>query len=200
MRIGIVGATRSGRQSHPSDSCKAGLSGGQSPLVCVVALRRGARSPFVDREVTVEDAESADFSGIDIALFSAGATTPRALVPKVAAAGAIVVDNSSAFRMDPTVPLVVSEVNPRSIECAMSAGGRGIIANLNCTTMAAMPMLKPLHDEAGLIRIVASTYQAVFGGGAAGVAELEKQVRTVANVSAKLTMSGDAVEMPAPQN
>jgi aspartate-semialdehyde dehydrogenase len=154
----------------------------------------------VDREVTVEDAESADFSGIDIALFSAGATTPRALVPKVAAAGTIVVDNSSAFRMDPTVPLVVSEVNPGSIECAMSAGGRGIIANLNCTTMAAMPMLKPLHDEAGLIRIVASTYQAVFGGGAAGVAELEKQVRTVANVSAKLTMSGDAVEMPAPQN
>jgi aspartate-semialdehyde dehydrogenase len=94
------------------------------------------------REVTVEDAESADFSEIDIALFSAGATTSRALVPKVAAAGAIVVDNSSAFRMDPSIPLVVSEVNPGSIECAMSAGGRGIIANLNCTTMAAMPHAK----------------------------------------------------------
>ena len=159
----------------------------------------GRKIAFMGREVTVEDAESADFSGIDIAFFSAGAPTSRALVPKVAAAGAIVVDNSSAFRMDPAVPLVVSEVNPGSIERAMSGGGRGIIANPNCTTMAAMPVLKPLHDEAGLIRIVASTYQAVSGGGAAGVAELEKQVRTVADVSAKLAMSGDAVEMPAPQ-
>ncbi len=124
--------------------------------------------PYGDREVTVEDASTADPSGLDIALFSAGATTSRALAPRFAEAGAIVVDNSSAWRMDPDVPLVVSEVNPQEIANAR----KGIIANPNCTTMAAMPVLKPLHDEAGLVRMIASTYQAVSGSGVAGVEEL----------------------------
>ena len=105
-------------------------------------------------EVVVEDAESADPTGLDVALFSAGATASRALVPRFVEAGVIVVDNSSAFRKDPAIPLVVSEVNPEAAAEVIEAG-RGIIANPNCTTMAAMPVLKPLHDEAGLVRLVA---------------------------------------------
>ena len=116
-------------------------------------------------DIVVEDAEIADPSGLDIALFSAGATSSRVLAPKFAAAGVIVIDNSSAFRMDPDVPLIVSEVNG---ELAANPPN-GIIANPNCTTMAFMPVLKPLHDEAGLTRLVVSTYQAVSGGGLAGV-------------------------------
>jgi aspartate-semialdehyde dehydrogenase len=158
----------------------------------------GRKIAFAGREVTVEAPGTADFKGMDIALFSAGATTSRALAPKVAAAGAIIVDNSSAFRMDPAIPLVVSEVNPGANEQAMRKGGPGIIANPNCTTMAAMPVLKPLLDEAGLIRMIATTYQAVSGGGAAGVAELEHQLDSVGEMSAKLARSGDAVAMPAP--
>jgi aspartate-semialdehyde dehydrogenase len=121
----------------------------------------GTVLPFRGGEVTVEDATTADPSGLDIAVFSAGASTSRALAPKYAEAGVTVVDNSSAFRMDPDVPLVVSEVNPQAIHEAR----KGIIANPNCTTMAAMPVLKPLHDEAGLVRLIASTYQAVSGSG-----------------------------------
>ena len=143
----------------------------------------------------VEDAATADFRGVDIALFSAGASTSRELAPKVAAAGAIVVDNSSAWRMDPDVPLVVSEVNPHALDSIR----KGIVANPNCTTMAAMPVLKPLHVEAGLVRLVASTYQAVSGGGAAGVAELESQMRKLANDSAALAQDGSALDFPAPQ-
>ena len=125
------------------------------------ARSAGTVLPFGDREVVVEDASTADPSGLDVALFSAGATTSRALAPKFADAGAVVVDNSSAFRMDPDVPLVVSEVNPHAIADAR----KGIIANPNCTTMVAMPVLKPLHDEAGLVRLVVATYQAVSGVG-----------------------------------
>src|SRR3954463_10788230 len=125
-----------------------------------------------DGEVVVEDAATADLDGLDIALFSAGATTSRAQAPRFAAAGAVVIDNSSAWRMDPDVPLIVSEVNPGEIANAR----KGIIANPNCTTMAAMPVLKPLHDAAGLTRIVAATYQAVSGSGVAGVDELASQV------------------------
>ncbi len=109
----------------------------------------------------MEDAATADFSGIDIALFSAGGSTSKELAPKVAAAGAIVVDNSSAWRMDPEVPLVVAEVNPGALDSIP----KGIVANPNCTTMAAMPVLKPLHEDAGLVRLVVSTYQAVSGAG-----------------------------------
>ena len=150
--------------------------------------------PFGDREVVVEDASTADPSGLDVALFSAGATTSRALAPKFADAGAVVVDNSSAFRMDPDVPLVVSEVNPHAIADAR----KGIIANPNCTTMVAMPALKPLHDEAGLVRLVVATYQAVSGSGVAGVEELADQVAAAGDKARELAYDGEAVAFPEP--
>ena len=158
------------------------------------ARSAGTVLPFGDREVVVEDAATADPSGLDVALFSAGATTSRALAPKFAEAGAIVVDNSSAFRMDPDVPLVVSEVNPHAIADAR----KGIIANPNCTTMAAMPVLKPLHDEAGLVRLVVATYQAVSGSGVAGVDELADQVAAAGDKARELAYDGDAVAFPDP--
>jgi aspartate-semialdehyde dehydrogenase len=145
--------------------------------------------------VVVEDASTADVSDLDIALFSAGATTSRAIAERYADAGAVVVDNSSAWRMHPDVPLVVSEVNPQAVHDAR----KGIIANPNCTTMAAMPVLKPLHDAAGLVRLVASTYQAVSGSGGAGVEELDKQVREVVDRATELVHDGSAVPFPAPQ-
>src|SRR6478735_1219952 len=121
------------------------------------ARSAGTVLPYGDREVTVEDASTADPSGLDVALFSAGATTSKALAQKFPDPGVIVVDNYTAFRTDPAAARAVLEA------------GRGIIANPNCTTMAAMPVLKPLHDEAGLVRLIASTYQAVSGSGVAGV-------------------------------
>ncbi len=127
-------------------------------------------------------------------LFSAGKTTSKALAPKAAAAGAVVIDNSSGWRMDPDVPLVVAEVNPR----AALDRPKGIIANPNCTTMAAMPVLRPLHDEAGLAALVVSTYQAVSGSGLAGVAELHDQATKVVQNADKLTGSGSAVDFPEP--
>jgi len=145
--------------------------------------------------VVVEDAATADYSGLDIVLFSAGGATSKELAPKVAAAGAVVVDNSSAWRMDPAVPLVVAEVNGHAI----ADRPKGIVANPNCTTMAAMPVLGPLHREAGLRSMVVSTYQAVSGGGLAGVAELDEQARKVVDRAAELTHDGRAVEYPAPQ-
>ena len=159
------------------------------------ARSAGRKLPWKGRDITVEDADTADYTGVDIAIFSAGASTSRSLAPKVVAAGAIVVDNSSAWRMDLDVPLVVSEVNPHALDEIR----KGIVANPNCTTMAAMPVLKPLHAEAGLIKMIASTYQAVSGGGVAGVSDLETQVRKVADESAALARSGSAVEFPAPQ-
>jgi aspartate-semialdehyde dehydrogenase len=158
------------------------------------ARSAGTVLPFGDREVTVEDAETADVSGLDLALFSAGATASRALAPRFAAAGVIVIDNSSAWRMDPDVPLVVSEVNPEAIREART----GIIANPNCTTMAAMPVLKPLHDEAGLTRLVASTYQAVSGSGLAGVDELAGQLEAAGDKARELAYDGSAVTFPEP--
>lgn len=148
-------------------------------------------------EVVVEDAESADPTGLDVALFSAGATASRALVPRFVEAGVIVVDNSSAFRKDPSIPLVVSEVNPEAAAEVIEAG-RGIIANPNCTTMAAMPVLKPLHDEAGLVRLVASTYQAVSGSGVAGVEELATGVEAAGEKARELAYDGEAVAFPEP--
>ena len=158
------------------------------------ARSAGSWIEWGDREVLVEDAATADPGGLDLALFSAGASTSRALAPRFAGAGAVVVDNSSAWRMDPDVPLVVSEVNPDAVHRAR----KGIIANPNCTTMAAMPVLKPLHDEAGLVRLVASTYQAVSGSGLAGVEELAGQVAAVGRRGPELAHDGSAVEMPAP--
>ncbi|HLS39929.1 MAG TPA: aspartate-semialdehyde dehydrogenase [Ornithinicoccus sp.] len=151
------------------------------------------------RSVTVEDVATADLSGLDVALFSAGATASREHAPRFAAAGAVVVDNSSAWRNDPEIPLVVSEVNPDDLEQAVAGGGRGIVANPNCTTMAAMPVLKPLHDEAGLTRLVVATYQAVSGSGLAGVEELAGQVRAGAGQDLEaLTHDGGAVRLPEP--
>ncbi len=154
----------------------------------------GTTLAWGDRAVVVEDADTADPSGLDVALFSAGASTSRALAPRFAEAGVTVVDNSSAWRMDPDVPLVVSEVNPQAIHEAR----KGIIANPNCTTMAAMPVLKPLHDEAGLVRLVASTYQAVSGSGVAGVRELAGQLGATDDPT-PLAYDGSAVELPAPE-
>jgi len=148
-----------------------------------------------DRKVVVEDVETGDLSGIHYALFSAGATTSRAVAPRFAAAGAIVIDNSSAWRRDPDVPLVVSEVNPHALKLIP----KGIVANPNCTTMAAMPAIQPLHKESQLVRMIASTYQAVSGGGLAGVNELRNQMgAATAEQFAALTYDGRAVQFPAP--
>jgi aspartate-semialdehyde dehydrogenase len=160
------------------------------------ARSAGTTLPWKGGEILVEDASTADLAGIDIALFSAGGASSKELAPKFAAAGAIVIDNSSAWRMDPDVPLVVSEVNPEAIAEAR----KGIIANPNCTTMAAMPVLRPLSDEAGLRRLVVSSYQAVSGSGLAGVSELEDQVRAaVIQDIAALTHDGTAVSLPEPR-
>jgi aspartate-semialdehyde dehydrogenase len=142
----------------------------------------------------VEDVATADHRGVDIALFSMGAGASREWGERVAAAGAIVVDNSSAWRMDPDVPLVVPEVN----EIALDVIPKGIVANPNCTTMVCMPVLAPLHAEAGLSRLVASTYQAVSGAGLVGVAELDDQIKAVGDKAAALTFDGSAVTFPAP--
>jgi aspartate-semialdehyde dehydrogenase len=158
------------------------------------ARSAGTTLPWKGSEITVEDASVADPSGLDVALFSAGATSSKELAPKFAAAGVMVIDNSSAWRMHPDVPLIVSEVNGDEIRNATLR----IIANPNCTTMAAMPVLKPLHDEAGLVRVVASTYQAVSGGGLAGVDELDKQAREVVGQARELAYDGEAVVYPAP--
>jgi len=159
------------------------------------ARSQGKKLEFNGQQIEVEDAATADPSGLDIALFSAGATMSRVQAPRFAAAGAVVVDNSSAWRKDPDVPLVVSEVN-----FTRDAGLRpkGIIANPNCTTMAAMPVLKVLHDEAGLVRMIASTYQAVSGSGLAGVEELYGQARAVVEDSEQLVHDGSALTFPAP--
>lgn len=159
----------------------------------------GTTLPWKGGEIVVENAATADPSGLDIALFSAGATMSRVQAPRFAEAGVTVIDNSSAFRNDPSIPLVVSEVNPDDIPAGDGPRGRGIIANPNCTTMAAMPVLKPLHDEAGLIRLQVSTYQAVSGSGLAGVEELHSQTLAVADGADALTHNGSAVDFPAPK-
>ena len=158
------------------------------------ARSAGTRLPWKDGDIAVEDSATADFSGLDVVLMSAGATLSRELAPRIVAAGAVVVDNSSAWRRDPDVPLVVPEVNASALDSIP----KGIVANPNCTTMICMPALKVLHDEAGLVRLVASTYQCVSGGGRAGVAELDEQVRAVAEKAAELTWDGSAVEFPPP--
>ncbi len=160
------------------------------------ARSAGRTIEFQGREITVEDAATADFSGLDLALFSAGGATSRELAPKVAAQGPTVVDNSSAWRMDPDVPLVVSEVNPEALDSIP----KGIVANPNCTTMAGMPVMKALHDAFGLRSMVISTYQAVSGAGLSGVAELDEQVRKIGERGTELTFDGSALEYPEPDN
>jgi aspartate-semialdehyde dehydrogenase len=196
IRIGIVGATGQvgvamrqilAERSFPVDEIRFFAS----------PRSAGTVLPYDGRDVVVEDATTADPAGLDVALFSAGATASRALVPKFADAGVIVVDNSSAFRKDPAIPLVVSEVNPDAARAVIEAG-RGIIANPNCTTMAAMPVLRPLHDEAGLRRLVVSTYQAVSGSGIAGVAELADGIAAAGDKARELAYDGEAVAFPEP--
>ncbi|HBU40704.1 MAG TPA: aspartate-semialdehyde dehydrogenase [Acidimicrobiaceae bacterium] len=195
MRVGIVGATgqvggvmRSILQerSFPVDEMRLFAS----------ARSAGTSIQWNGQEIVVEDASTADFSGVDIALFSAGKTTSLELAEKVASQGALVIDNSSAWRMDPEVPLVVPEVNADQVLNTP----KGIIANPNCTTMAAMPVLAPLHNEAQLVGMVASTYQAVSGAGLAGVAELGEQIRATVDNAEGLTYSGSAVEHTPPSS
>lgn len=163
------------------------------------ARSRGRKLAFRGQEIEVEDAATADPTGLDIALFSAGATMSRVQAPRFAAAGVTVIDNSSAWRKDADVPLVVSEVNfDRDVRDAQPLR-KGIIANPNCTTMAAMPVLKVLHHEAQLVRMVASTYQAVSGSGLAGVAELAEQARAVMDDAEQLVHDGRALQFPAPR-
>jgi aspartate-semialdehyde dehydrogenase len=154
----------------------------------------GRRLPWAGGEVAVEDAAGGDYGGIDIALFSVGAQASRELAPAVAGAGATVVDNSSAWRMDPDVPLVVPEVNAG----ALGRIPKGIVANPNCTTMVAMPPLRVLHDEAGLRSMVVSTYQSVSGAGLKGVEELQEQVDKVGPEAHRLALDGSALDFPAP--
>ncbi|OLT45101.1 aspartate-semialdehyde dehydrogenase [Serinicoccus sp. CNJ-927] len=156
----------------------------------------------VARDIEVEDVATADLSGIDVALFSAGGGASKEHAPRFAEAGAVVVDNSSAWRMDDRVPLVVSEVNPDDLALATGESGRRIVANPNCTTMAAMPVLRPLHELAGLERLRVATYQAVSGSGLAGVSELADQARAALGGDLPvetLTHDGSAVPMPDPQ-
>ncbi|ORJ53238.1 aspartate-semialdehyde dehydrogenase [Mycobacterium simiae] len=195
VAIGVVGATGQVGQvmrnllderDFPADSVRFFAS----------ARSQGRKLPFRGQEIEVEDAATADPSGLDIALFSAGKTMSLVQAPRFAAAGVTVIDNSSAWRKDPDVPLVVSEVN-----FARDAHRRpkGIIANPNCTTMAAMPVLKPLHEEAQLVRLVVSSYQAVSGSGIAGVEELASQARAVVGDAEQLVHDGRAVDFPAPK-
>jgi len=193
VRVGVVGAT--GQVGGVLRRLLAERSFSVADIRFFASSRSaGTTLGWRGREVPVEDAATADPTGMDIAIFSAGATTSRSLAARFAAAGVTVIDNSSAWRMDPDVPLVVSEVNPEAI----SSARKGIIANPNCTTMAAMPVLKPLHDSSRLVRLVISTYQAVSGSGLAGVDELHKQAREVVDRAAELTHDGRAVEFPAP--
>ncbi|MDX2223848.1 MAG: aspartate-semialdehyde dehydrogenase, partial [Rhodospirillaceae bacterium] len=191
--VGIVGAT-----GLVGELMRAILAERAFPVASLrlfaSAKSAGKRLAWQGREVTVEDAATADYAGLDIVFFSAGGATSLALAPKVADAGAVVIDNSSAWRKDPAVPLVVAEVNAH----ALTSIPKGIVANPNCTTMAAMPVLKPLHAAAGLKRLVASTYQAVSGAGVAGVDELDAQVKVVAANAAALARDGRAAAFPAP--
>jgi aspartate-semialdehyde dehydrogenase len=193
MRVAVVGAT--GQVGSVMRSVLLERAFPVDEVRFLASARSaGRRIEFAGRAVEVEDAAAADPAGIDIALFSVGAAASRELAPKFVAAGALVVDNSSAWRMDPGVPLVVPEVNADSLLRI----GKGIVANPNCTAMVAMPVLKPLHDEAGLVSVVVSTYQSVSGGGLAGVAELDEQLRKSVDQAAALTFDGRAVSFPPP--
>ncbi|NJP67829.1 aspartate-semialdehyde dehydrogenase [Streptomyces spiramenti] len=196
MKIGIVGAT--GQVGGVMREILAERKFPVEQLRLFASARSAGRTlPWAGGEVTVEDATVADYSDLDIVLFSAGGATSRALAEKVAQAGPVVIDNSSAWRLDPEVPLVVAEVNPD----AVANRPKGIIANPNCTTMAAMPVLRPLHREAGLVSLVVASYQAVSGSGLAGVSELDEQVRAaVAQGATGLVHDGSAVDFPAPHS
>ncbi len=195
-RVGIVGAT-----GLVGSLMRELLSQRRFPLLRLrlfaSARSAGVRLAFNGEEIDVEEAAGADYGDLDIVFFSAGGATSRDLAPRVAAAGAIVIDNSSAWRSDPDVPLVVSEVNAH----ALTSIGKNIVANPNCTTMVAMPVLKPLHDAAGLKRLIVSTYQAASGAGVAGIQELTQQVSVTASADAlaALARDGHAITFPQPK-
>jgi aspartate-semialdehyde dehydrogenase len=193
VRVGVFGAT-----GQVGQVLRQVLDARAFPLddVRFFASSRsaGTRIEWRGAEFGVEDADLADFAGIDIALCSTGAAASRRLAPRVAAAGAVVIDNTSAWRMDPDVPLVVPEVNGHEL----TSIPKGIVANPNCTTMVAMPVLKPLHDAAGLRRLIVATYQAVSGAGRAGVAELTEQLAKAGDTAPELTFDGVAVDFPPP--
>jgi aspartate-semialdehyde dehydrogenase len=195
VAIGVVGAT-----GQVGQVMRALLDERDFPATTVrffaSARSQGRKLAFRGQEIEVEDAATADPSGLDIALFSAGKTMSLVQAPRFAAAGVTVIDNSSAWRKDPDVPLVVSEVNYTR---DAHRRPKGIIANPNCTTMVAMPVLKVLHEEAELVRMVASTYQAVSGTGLAGVAELATQARAVIGDAEQLVHDGGALEFPPPK-
>jgi aspartate-semialdehyde dehydrogenase len=190
LRVGIVGAT--GLVGTVLRDILAQRQFPVAALRCFGLRSVGTPVPWRGAPVTVEPAATADPAGLDIVIFSAGTGTARDLVPRFAAAGATVIDNSAAFRMDPDVPLVVAEVNPE----ALAGASRGIVANPNCVTMAVMPVLKPLHDAAGLVKITACTFQAVSGGGRTGVRDLSDALGATAPDAARLTYDGAAVEVP----
>jgi aspartate-semialdehyde dehydrogenase len=193
VALGVVGATGQVGQvvrelllerSFPLESVRFFAS----------ARSAGTTLAFGDTEIVVEDTATADLTGLDIAIFSAGATLSKDQAPRFAAAGVVVIDNSSGWRMDPDVPLIVAEVNPEGAV----APPKGIIANPNCTTMAAMPALKALHDVAGLRRLVISTYQAVSGAGLKGGQELADQVATASKSNLlELVHDGSAIDVGA---
>lgn len=194
LHLGVVGAT-----GQVGAVMRTLLEERAFPVASIrffaTARSAGTTLPFKGEQIVVEDIATADPSGLDVALFSAGATGSRAHAPRFAEAGVLVIDNSSAWRMDPEVPLVVSEVNPHAIADAV----KGIVANPNCTTMAAMPVLKALDAEAGLERLVVTTFQAVSGSGLAGAEELIGQVRAVVDQDLEgLVHSGSAVTFPEP--
>jgi aspartate-semialdehyde dehydrogenase len=196
--IGVVGAT--GQVGRVMLALLADRAVRHSAIRVFASARSAGRTvQYAGLPLTVENAETADITSegqkVDIAIFSAGGSTSKALAPRFAEAGATVVDNSSAYRRDGEVPLVVSEVNPEQLVNPP----RGIIANPNCTTMAAMPALKTLHDEAGLARLKVATYQAVSGSGVAGVAELAGQVRKGVDDVEKLAIDGASVDLGEPE-
>ncbi|MFL6132669.1 MAG: aspartate-semialdehyde dehydrogenase [Nocardioidaceae bacterium] len=196
MRIGVFGAT--GQVGNVMRSLLFERNFPVEEIRYFASARSaGTTLPWGDADVTVEDTATADFSGLDIALFSNGGSTSKTWAPRVAAAGAVVVDNSSAWRKDPEVPLVVSEVNPEDLDDIP----KGIVANPNCTTMAAMPVLKPLHDLAGLVRLHVSSYQAVSGSGGVGLVELDTQLRGgyASGDPKDLALDGSALDLPDPQ-
>ncbi|MEZ5190334.1 MAG: aspartate-semialdehyde dehydrogenase [Schumannella sp.] len=199
IRIGVVGAT-----GQVGAVVRRLLEERGFPIAEIrffaSARSAGTTIPFAGQDVVVENAETADPSGLDVAIFSAGATMSKVQAPRFAAAGVLVIDNSSAWRMDPDVPLVVSEVNPHALAQATGPGGKGIVANPNCTTMAAMPVLKVLDAEAGLRRLIVSTYQAVSGAGLAGGEELLEQAEAAVGGghAIDLVHDGRAVTMPEP--
>ncbi|MEQ8843087.1 MAG: aspartate-semialdehyde dehydrogenase [Acidimicrobiales bacterium] len=195
MHVGIVGATGQvggvvltllAERDFPVDALRLFAS----------ARSAGKTIEWQGRDITVEDATAADYTGLDIVIFSAGGATSKELAPKVAAQGCIVIDNSSAWRMDTEVPLVVPEVNADALRDIP----KGIVANPNCTTMVAMAPLKALADEAGLEALVVSTYQAVSGAGLSGVDELDTQLQKLGANGPELTFDGSAVGLEHGQN